>query len=94
MSGSAPAFYGRLMVLLGYRRCSNAQRGRWQTRHAVNLDEAIRKVKELYPNAVHGPWQTDGTGWLPTGEVMCVWQNQEAFDRKEPPVAAIRRYTP
>jgi hypothetical protein len=60
----------------------------------ASVDEAISIIKNLYPNAVNGPWQTEGKGWLPAGEVMCVWQNQEALDRNSPPVAEIRRYTP
>jgi hypothetical protein len=94
MSGSVHAFCRRLMVRLGVRLSSNAGPGRWETRQVANLDEAIRKVKELYPNAVSGPWQTDYTGLLPAGEVMCIWQNQEKLDRNSAPIAGIRRYTP
>lgn len=94
MSGSVQALFRRLTVLLGFQSHSYARRETWETRHVATFDEAIRKVRELYPNAVSGPWQRDGTGWLPTAEVMCIWPDQETRDRKSPPIAGIRRYTP
>jgi hypothetical protein len=58
------------------------------------VDEAISKIKELYPNAVCGRWQTERTAWLLASEFMLIWENQEALERKSAPVAKIRSYTP
>jgi hypothetical protein len=94
MSGTVLAFYLLLIVVLVFQLSSNARRKPLQTLRATSVDEAISKVKELYPNAVYGRWQTDSNGWLPAGEVMCIWENQEALDCNSPPIAKINSYTP
>jgi hypothetical protein len=83
-----------LIVILGIRLSSTGKEESLETRDVADVDEAISKIKQSYPNAVNGPWQPDREGWLPAGEVMAVWQDQEALDRNSPPVAWIRRYCP
>ena len=94
MSGSVLAFYLVLIVVLVFRLSSDNRRKPLQTLRATSVDQAISKIKELYPDAVYGGWQTESNGWLPAGEVMCIWENQEALDRNSPPVAKINSYTP
>ena len=94
MSGSVLAFYLFLIVVLAVRLASSHRRKTRQTQDAASVEEAIARIKELYPEAVNGPWQPDSSGWLPADECMEVWENQEAQDRNLPPVANIRKYTP
>jgi hypothetical protein len=83
-----------LLVVLMLRLTSGSRRKPFQTVRAASVNEAIRKIKELYPNAVCGRWQTNRTGWLLTSEFTLIWENQEALDRKSPPVAKIISYVP
>jgi hypothetical protein len=81
-----------LLVVLMLRLSSANRRRPFETLRAASVDEAVSKIKELYPNAVCGRWQT--TGWLLTSEFTLVWENQEALERKSPPVAKISSYVP
>jgi hypothetical protein len=83
-----------LLVVLMLRLSSANRRRPFETLRAASVDEAISKIKELYPNAVCGRWQTERTGWLLTSEFVLIWENQEALDRKSPPVAKINSYVP
>jgi hypothetical protein len=94
MSASVIGLSLLLIVVLGFRLCSTDKKKSLETRDVADVDEAISEIKKVYPNAVSGPWQTDREGWLPAGEVMLIWQNQEALDCSSPPVAWIRRYCP
>jgi hypothetical protein len=94
MSGSVLAFYLLLIVVLAVRLASSHRRKTWEAQDAASVEEAIAKIKELYPEAVTGSWEPDGSGWLPADECMSVWENQAARERNLPPVASIRRYTP
>jgi hypothetical protein len=75
------------------RLSSGNRRVPFETLRAASVDEAISEIKELYPKAVCGRWQTDA-GWLLTTEVMWIWENQEAEDRNSPPVAKMISYVP
>ena len=86
---SATMFAVSLLLL-----SSGNRRKPFEIRRAASIDEAISKIKKLYPNAVCGRWQTDRTGWLLASEFMLIWENQEALDRKSPPVAKIVSYVP
>ena len=94
MSGTVLALYLLLLVVLVLRLSSGIRQKSLEKVQATSVDEALSKIKELYPDAVCGRWETDRTGWLLSAEVMCIWENQEALDRKAPPVAKIRSYVP
>jgi hypothetical protein len=94
MSGSLLGLYLLLLVVLIFRLSSGNGRKPSETLQAASVEEAISKIKELYPNAVCGRWQTDRTAWLFERELMWIWENQEALDRNSPPVAEIISYVP
>jgi hypothetical protein len=94
MPGSVLALYLLLLVVLMLQLSSGNSRKPWKGLQATSVDEAIRKIKELYPNAVFGRWEIDRTHWLLAGEVMWVWENQELVDRNSPPVGKIISYIP
>ena len=94
MSGTMLAVSLLLLAVLMLRLSPGNRRKPLETRRAASIDEAISKIKELYPNAVYGRWQTDRTGWLLASEFMLIWENQEVLDRKSPPVAKTISYIP
>jgi hypothetical protein len=94
MSGTMLAVSLLLLMVLMLRLTPGSRRKPFETLHATNVHEAIRKIKVLYPNAVCGRWQTERTGWWLTSEFMLIWENQKALVRKSPPVAKISSYVP
>ena len=64
----------------------------WETKSVVNFDDAVRIIKQRYPEATFGPWRPDpGSGSSPTAEIMQVYQDHAAMKRGCPIVARIRR---
>ena len=82
-----------LVVLMLWLSAANRRRP-FETLRVASVDEAISKIKHVYPNAICGRWQAERTGWLLTSESMLIWENQNAQDRKSPPVAKISSYVP
>jgi len=58
-------------------------------------EDAMCKIKESYPDAVSGRWDTDYDrrlpGGRPSGQIKLVYENQRALGRKSRLIAHIRR---
>jgi hypothetical protein len=59
-------------------------------------DDAMRKIKDQYPDAVSVPWVPDydqlDPGGQPKGRIKLVYESQSALGRKSGLIARIRRY--
>jgi hypothetical protein len=63
---------------------------------ALTEEEAMRRIKDEYPDAVGVPWEADSDrldpGGQPKGQRKLVYENQSALGRKSRLIARIRRY--
>ena len=77
-------------MLVHIRRSPN----RWETIQVPTEEDAIRKIKEQYPDAVSGPWEADYDhaieGAPSSGQVKLVYETQSAPSRRSQPIAQIR----
>ena len=64
---------------------------------ALTEEDALRKIKDEYPDAVSVPWEADsdrlGPGGQPKGQIKLVYENQSTLGRKSRLVARIRKYS-
>jgi hypothetical protein len=67
---------------------------RWETIQVPTEEDAIRKIRELYPDAVSGPWEADYNyavqGGASAGQIKLVYETQSSPARKVLPIAQIR----
>src|SRR5206468_4038126 len=63
---------------------------RWETIQVSTEEDAIRKIREIYPDAVSGPWEADYDYAVqagpPVGQVKLVYETQSAPSRKSHPI--------
>ena len=66
----------------------------WETIRVPTEEDAIRKIREQYPDAVSGPWEADYDYAVqaspPVGQIKLVYETQSAPSRKSQPIAQIR----
>ena len=67
---------------------------RWETFQVPTEEDAIRKIKKVYPDAVSGPWEADYdhaiAGSPSTGQIKLVYETESAPGRNAQPIAQIR----
>jgi hypothetical protein len=64
---------------------------------ALTEPDAMRKIKDEYPDAVGVPWEGDydrlDPGGQPKGQIKLVYENQSTIGRKSRLIARIRKYS-